>query len=164
MAIVTISDFSSGEYVMNIQGNKFVQTAIAIIAKQEAVILQNTFGKDLYDLFVINQTASTPDQRLTDLNNPVTVDYCNVKYSNFGLKDALLPIIYYSIVQKQMSMNSSAGDSSYSSETGANETSILHARYNEGINNLKIIQRYIMDNIDNYPEFSYRELRYVSPL
>lgn len=163
MSIVKTSDFV-GEY--KVSTSRFTELEV-FITKYEKYYLLRMFGKELYDLFIADLTAPTPQipqtARFTTIFEPFDSIPTFEPFLNIseGIKQMLVMFIYFHYVRESQSYNSIAGQVVNSNENATNVSTgfnIIDA-YNAAVDTYQNIQEYLLQDPTNYPEYqtSYSE-------
>lgn len=129
------------------------------IAKYEKKYLVDLLGSDLYDLFIADLTGSTPQvpqtARFLDIFNEIRLDKNGCVWFSEGIKKMLVQFIYFHFVRDLQFVNTTSGtrrtESQSSNLLGYNGYNLTES-YNEGVRNYNVIQDYILENSDTYPE------------
>ena len=156
MAYLKRSDFI-GNYRIS-ANNIELQKISEIIINAERTYLLRLFGIDIYNALLLTIDFGGQDpvpQEFVEVLNPISyIDSCGRLNYNDGLKSALAKVIYYVIHTDQIVNNSSLGDRNNTSEVsnGVNSMKTL-LLYNEGVRCLRVIQKYMLDNLDKYPNY-----------
>ena len=155
MAITQVSDFI-GEYKVSTKCHNDLQVYIDKFEKEYLIKL---LGCSLYDLFIADLTANTPQvpqaQRFINIFDAFCIDEdCDIVRSE-GIKQMLVQFIYFHYMRDQLNTKLVSGVARSLSETsdhiGYNGFNLIQS-YNEGISNAWAIQWYICENETDYPE------------
>lgn len=161
MAIVQIKDFLDNpvyDIAKTIQVDTQLSSLIDSIEKDK---LQDLLGCNLYDLFIADLTASTPQipqtQLFIDLFDEFCIDnnFCKRQKSQ-GIKDMLMAFIYFEWHRYNQNKSVANGIVLIDSENShlANLASTnIYDKYNRGIESYQAIQFFIQENITIYPDF-----------
>ncbi len=161
MAILTISDFENGRYIIPTQGQTAVDLGI-YIDRIEFEYLPLLFGKDLYDLFIADLAAPTAGEpteaRFVEVYNPFTKQPSDcVLAQSTGIVDMLKGLVYYHFIKDDTSRVTSVGIKLTTGDNSNNVTAIHHdilCRFNDSICTYQAIQWWMRDEDQaNYPEF-----------
>lgn len=165
MSIVQTSNFI-GQYT--IAEDCFTDMA-PYITKYEQFYLVRMLGAELYDLFIADLTATTPQvpqtQRFIDIFDPFEIDDEDCLRISEGIKTMLIQFIYFHFLRDQMNKPTTAGMIRTTSSLGKNlgyEGYNLVEAYNEGVKNYQEIQWFICDNDEDYPEENVQPLNFTS--
>lgn len=167
MSIVQTSDFSTGKYKLAI--NRFTSSDVeAFITQREREYLIKLLGAELYALFLedLSGTPSVPnDQRFTTIFNAGAWDYDTYNPTiSEGIKEMLKGVVYYHYVKDNSAYHTITGLVSNNNENSTPETNEKGAQYiillySRAMETYAAIQRYITENIDDYPEFNGTEIK-----
>jgi hypothetical protein len=121
----------------------------------EIISLQELFGVELYDLWVIGIAASDPIY--TKLRDAFTEQLdCGIILNSRGIKNILLGLVYFQYKTDgytQPTITANVKSKNENAENANLFTANIQSRYNESIETYKAIQGYICDNLDVYPTF-----------
>lgn len=150
---VTVGDFIN-KYKLTL--TDFNSTELeSYIERYETISLQELFGVELYDLWVIGIGSSDPIYEF--LRDPFTVQLDNGEILNSrGVDDVVLGIVYFywsRDIETQRSSNGSVQKKGENSENVSQWKANLQSRWDESIASYQAIQGYICDNMDVYPTF-----------
>lgn len=166
MSIIQASDFSSGQY--GIPQDKFTLLA-PYIAKYEREYLLHLLGSELYDLFIADLTAPTPQIPQAAIYlaifNKFNITSGGIWYQGEGIKEMLKQFIYFHWMRDAVYRKTTFGVTKSKAETGENNGYLgfnLEESYNHGVNNINSIQLYITDNMVNYPTFRGNFIDFIS--
>ena len=172
MAILQPSDFTDNpiyNIALTIQADAELETLIDDVEKNT---LQELLGCDLYNLFIADLSASTPQvpqtQIYLDIFNAFCFDHvlCGPQKSQ-GMKDLLMAFVYFEWhrynLNKSVSTGIVRGDSENSNIVLA-ESFGTYDKYNRAVSSYRSIQQYISDNSTNYPSFEGRRKMYNSAI
>jgi hypothetical protein len=164
MSLVLNTDFV-GEWKIS---QKCADELDAYILRYEKIYLVQLLGKELYDLFIADLDAGTPQQpttqRFIDIYNSFEQDESNCIVVSEGMRLMLIQLIYFHFVRDQAYFNSPVGTVhakvSASSDPGYNGYN-LTSSYNRGIENYRSIQWKILDESATYPEENTQHQRMI---
>lgn len=165
MAITQTSDFIN-EY--KIGKNCFNEQELeAYIVTYEKFYLLRMLGAELYDLFIADLTATTPQvpqtQRFIDIFDPFEIDDHGCIDISEGIKIMLIQFIYFHYLRDGHKFSTTIGivqpDPSIASQTPIFN---LIEMFNKGVINYCEIQDFILDNSDDYPEENGQPLQKAS--
>ncbi len=158
MSILTVNDFKTGEYYIPTKGVNQVADFEEYIDKYELTYLSKLFGKELYELFIADlaggSTPTTP--RFIFIFDPFLDQEHHCLYESKGIKEMLKGLLYFHYLRDRVSTVTTDGIQLTSSENAETMNGISHSlisRYNQGIETFKVIQHFMCDNPDIYPEF-----------
>ncbi len=165
MSIVQASDFA-GKYNIS-QNVHTVKDLDLYIERYEKVYLIDLLGCELYELFIADLTATTPQ---TSQNSPYTEifnefcidDECKIIKSE-GIKQMLIDFIYFEYVRDQNYKNTISG--TVKSNTEVSELvspTFLDTIFNEAIETYWAIQFFICENSIDYPTYNGQYKRKTS--
>jgi len=162
MAIVISSADFTGKFKLTV--NEFTISDLdSYIERYTVKFLIELFGKELYDLWSVDETMPPYDA----LTNPFAFQSsCSKVYESKGVKDMLMGAVYFhytrDIIQKQsidgMKRTVAENSTGISFAEGS-----LHTRWNEAIDTYEAIQAYILDNNVTYPEFNGIKQQVIIP-
>lgn len=165
MAILQTSDFASGQY--SIPQNQYSDLQ-NYINEYEKFYLVRLLGVALYDLFIADLTAPTPQTPQTApyqaIFNPFQFDEGNCIYISEGIKKMLIQFVYFHYIRENQVKKTISGNVIQVSEIAENKPfygNIIDA-YNKGVKNLMNIQWYIEDNSSVYTTFNGQAIHYTS--
>lgn len=169
MAILQISDFANGKYVIPVNPMQDTDLQTYINDVEKTYLLQ-MFGKELYDLFIADLTGSPSvpqSARFIKIFNAFDDQTNDVLTSSDGMKEMLKGFVYYIYLRDLVNRASTTGLKKVMSENSTNVNPNwydLNRRYNEAVQTYNVIQNY-MDLIDpnNYTEFKGVILNYNQP-
>lgn len=158
--ILTIEDFDFGQYEIALDPEQ-EQDLDRYIDEAESEYLPKLFGKDLYDLFVIDWNsppAGVPtDPRFGKVYEPLLEQNDCVMVQSLGMLDMLKGIVYYLFIRDQITRSTTLGVDSFLGENVEAKTAIQHdttRRFNTAIDTFETIQYYMHTfNSDDYPEY-----------
>ena len=163
MGLVQTTDFI-GEYKVS----QSVYGDLSLyIEKYEKHYLMNLMGADLYNLFVADLTATTPQvpqtQRFLDIYNSFDIDKDSCIRSSEGMVKMLVQFIYFHYVRDTNYEQTDSGVMRTVSEVSSilpyNGYNLIES-YNQGVKNYKEIQWFICDYTSVYPEENVQLLEY----
>ena len=172
MEILQPSDFTDNpiyNIALTIQADSELETLIDDVEKNT---LQELLGCDLYNLFIADLTASTPQVPqttiYTNIFNSFCFDHvlCGPQKSQ-GMKDLLMAFVYFEWhrynLNKSVSTGIVRGDSENSNMVLA-ESFGTYDKYNRAVSSYRSIQQYIYDNSTVYPTFEGRRKLFNSAI
>lgn len=164
MSIIRATDFT-GEYKIATDVYNSIDT---YITKYEKNILLHLLGADLYDLFIADLTAPTPQTPQTAIYtaifNPFQLDDGGLIVISEGIKTMLIQYIYFFILRDNLNIKTPTGTVNMQNEnsTAAKFTGFnLEESYNDSIDNFDAIQWFINDNLTDYPDYNGQHLSYI---
>lgn len=161
MSILKLTDFDQGRYKIPLNPVQGPDLQIQI-DYVENYYLKRMFGIELYDLFVIDLAAPTAgdptDPRFVKVFNPFDFQDTNeIIYSSEGIKEMLKGLTYFYYLRDLNKRTTTVGTTVAKSANSENVDALfanVTSRYNEGIDTLWTIQRYMVDfNSADYPEY-----------
>ena len=167
--ILKTDDFEYGRFKIPLDPTSEVNDFPQYLDRVEAEYLPQLFGVELYDLFVIDWNTAPvgepTDPRFIFIYN--AFDYQDDTHGllqSEGIKEMLQGFVYFLYVRDNITRITTEG---LKETTGSNSINVsgtrhdLVSRWNEAVENWKIIQ-YYMDQVDPdlYPEFKGIEQRY----
>ena len=160
MAILQESDFDSGRF--ELPTNTFQEDSFDdFIERVESEYLPQLFGVELYDLFIADLSAGTPqvpsDPRFLKVFNAFNDQTDDCLTQSKGMIVMLKGLVYYLCLRDRVSRITTDGIKVTKGENSDNVSGIGHSltsRYNESIETYQVIQNYML-NVDEvtYPEF-----------
>jgi hypothetical protein len=150
--LINTSDFV-GKYA--ISQNNFSKLN-EYITDYETKYLYDLLGKTLADLFIASVVNNQPvGASYLAIYNVIELEIGLKVERNEGMKNMLLGFIYFEYMRKSPIKNTITGNT-----INANENSTptfdcwgLTTRYNSSVNDYKIIQYYINQNLTDYPNY-----------
>lgn len=133
-------------------------TLDAYIAKYEEAYLMELMGVELFKLFKADVSAGVPQTApYQALFNKISADVDNYIVTSQGLKSMLLGFIWFEYVRITGYKHTGTGVVTGVNEISRNanlQSGFIYKRYNESINDYKVIQWYICDNSSTYPTYN----------
>lgn len=165
--ILNISDFSSGINI--IRHNGYQDTTLQwYIDKYERKYLIDLLGVTLYDLFVADISGGVPTTPIyTDIFEPIATVIQDENLVNRGMLEMLKGLVYFHYVRDDMFKQTPTGAKSVKSDnsTSVTLTSMnIQERFNDSVDDYKVIQEYIRENSVDYPTFLGKDLKYSLPI
>lgn len=126
------------------------------ITGHEKKYLVQLLGVELFDLFKDNLNNQVPQSaRFTSIFNPVFADHDDEVKQNRGMKEMLLGFIRWEFLRDQKLKNTSSGTFVNESELSrAADRNEIYRCYNDSVHDAQIIQWYIEENSEDYPEYN----------
>lgn len=139
------------------------------ITEYEPKYLDDLLGCDLAALFIADLDADGVPQTAIyqTIYNKLCVDFCGQEYKSSGIKDMLTKFIWFEYSRDIEADNSDVG---VQVSKGENQTKAdFYASkglkfYNEAVNNYLVIQYYICQNINDYPDYKGKTKDYIHSL
>lgn len=158
--IVSPADFTTGDILISQSEKKEIDLEV-IIPIVEKDVLQKMFGKELYDLFIVDfdaPTAGEPtDQRFKDVFNEFYIDEdFQPPLISEGIKRMLMRFIWADYVRDQPFQNTTVGMVRNQEENSSIATGSQFGwstKYNKAVHSYCAIQIFMIDDSDTYPEF-----------
>ncbi len=165
MSIVVTTDFTA-EYKVSKTSYDSLAT---YITKYEKHYLLRLLGADLYALFIADLTGTDPQVPQTaiylSIFNAFEEDESNCIRISEGIRTMLKQLIYFHYVRDTNYKKDVTGVVINNPENGVanpyNGYNLVES-YNQGVQNFKEIQWYILDNSTDYPEENVQELNFIS--
>ena len=159
--LITKSDFV-GVYAIPKTINDNID---AFINECEEQYLIDLLGVELYDLFKADLVNKIPQTNIyLTIYNKFTEAIGSFVYSSIGMKNMLLGYLYFEITRDNNTKNTSSGQVVNTVETSVRSgNAMLFKKHNDSIKTHKVIQTYILDNLDVYPTFKGIVKNYSSP-
>ena len=167
MTILITDNFKNGRF--KIPTNTYQETDLSqYIDNVESKYLIEMFGKELYDLFIIDlalPTAGEPtDPRFIKVFEPFTDQTDGCLTISKGIKVMLEGFTYFEYSRDLSPRLTTVGSKKATSENAIDAPVDLVSRYNQSIENYKVIQNYMLNiDPDTYPEFEGVNLDYNHP-
>ena len=167
--ILEIEDFDSGRYEIALDPSQEMDLQLYIDQVEEEYIVK-MFGKELYDLFILDWNAipvGVPtDVRFQKVYQPFTDQNNDVLIQSKGMVEMLKAFVYYRFVRDQITLSSTTGAVSFIGENVEAKNGIQHditTRYNDGVDTYKTIQ-YYMSTFEPtvYPEFKGIDINFAN--
>jgi len=161
MAILQESDFLNNPVYDIARTKQSLKELPALIDDVEKNELQQLLGCELYELFIADLTANTPQ---TPQNSPYTEifdPFCKNDYScgplvSKGIKDMLMAFVYFQWHSYNLNKSVAGGvvrvDAENSEQVTGNGFNI-YVKQNRGIATYQAIQQYICENLNTYPTY-----------
>jgi hypothetical protein len=157
---INVSDFT-GVYLLA-KDTYNVGEIQKYIDQFEKPYLSKLLGATLAQELIDDSGSGVPvDPLLLDIFNPFERDSGCKVLSSIGIVNYLLGCVYYEyVVAKRLSPSIVGGAAQNKVETAniATSRSEVFNRYNESMKSGKVIQEYILENIDDYPSFNGQKL------
>lgn len=138
----------------------------AYIEQYEESLLIQLLGKDLFELFKddVNVTTHKPETaKYLVIYEKLVLDWCGREWQSDGMKNMLLGLIYFEQSRDNRQKQSMAGLVQPKVETAdAASPTLVYTRYNDAVLTAKIIQQYILDNSEEYPDFNGQDFHEAS--
>lgn len=169
--ILTIDDFEFGRCKMALDPEQELGLN-DYIDKVELEYLPKLFGKDLYDLFVIDWNAvpagapTTP--RFSQVYNEFTEQNDCVMIQSIGIFDMLKGFVYYLFLRDDVTRSTTLGLERMVGENVESVSAIHHditSRYNESVDTFKTIQYYMncySPKTLEYPEYKGVDIEFAN--
>ena len=162
--ILIPDDFSSGEY--KVPQNCF-DSIQDYLDKYEKQYLTRVLGADLYDLFIADLVSGVPQTAIyLSLFDEFRIDDDRCIRIYEGMKEMLKQFCYYHIIRDLGVKKGIGGVGKYNSEvsdTGYKGFNINEA-YNEGVDNVGVLQWFICENDADYPTYNGDYFKYSSSI
>jgi hypothetical protein len=165
MAFIEASDFKGKYKLAQDPSNQTITTNV--IAEMRDTLIRKIYGAVMGDQVITYVDANfTPSNPLLDtVINPFALDletYCCDKeesmIESIGLKNVLLGFIYYQrACDMKLQMQSVGGEIRPKTENSTNDMlpeAKMIQRYNDSVKSIRSIQRFIRDNISDYPDYN----------
>lgn len=154
MPSITAPNDYIGQYVISNSTIKELKIQ-ACIDSVETTILCELFGVDFKD--IVLQGVVDLDPIYEKLFNSFNYqDSCDRIWVSKGVKEMLLGFVYFQWYATHQSSETINGMRNKESENSSQTTSIqanTEQRYNEAVKTYRAIQAYIVDHLEDYPEF-----------
>jgi hypothetical protein len=158
--ILHLADFETGRTKIALNPEQEIDL-LEYIDKVEMEYLPLLFGKELYDLFVVDWDVllGVPTSpRFIVVYEPFTFQDGMVMIQSKGMKVMLKEIVYYLYVRDVVSRQSTVGLEVVIGENTENVSAIKHdvtSVYNDGIDTFDTIQYYMKKyDSEEYPEYN----------
>ena len=169
--ILSIEDFETGRYKIALDPEQETDLD-EYIDKVEDEYLPKLFGKELYDLFVIDwntiPVGVPTDARFSMVYDAFVEQNDNVLIQSLGIKEMLKGFVYYLFLRDDVTRSTTLGLEKMVGENVQSVTAIQHditSRYNEGVDTFTTIQYYIdffTPKAFEYPEFKGVQIPYAN--
>jgi hypothetical protein len=163
--ILDIDDFEFGQFEIALDPEQEADLE-TYIDDVEAEYLPKLFGKELYDLFVVDWNTApvgTPTApRFSMVYDPFVEQNDCVMIQSKGMVEMLKGFVYYLFIRDQITRSTTMGVDSFLGENVEAKTAIQHdttRRYNDGVDTFKTIQYYM--STFNPKDFTYPEYKGV---
>jgi len=157
--ILKISDFETGRTKIALNPEQEIDL-MEYIDKAEREYLPLLFGKELYDLFVVDWDVllGVPTSpRFIVVYEPFTFQGDLLMLQSLGIKTMLKDFVYYLYVRDIVTRQSTVGLEVVVGENTGNVSAIKHDVtniYNDGVDTFDTIQYYMKSyNTNEYPEY-----------
>jgi hypothetical protein len=166
--ILNLSDFQNGRTKIALNPTQEIDLEEYII-KVENEYLPKMFGKELYDLFVVDWDVllGVPTSpRFIVVYEPFTFQDDLLMLQSLGIKTMLKDFVYYLYVRDIVTRQSTVGLEVVVGENTGNVSAIKHDVtniYNDGVDTFDTIQYYMKSyNTDDYPEYNGVMINFAS--
>lgn len=156
MSIVLTTDFTDE---FNVSKTLKTDKLQAYIDRYEKHYLIQLLGAELYDLFIADLTATSPQvpqsTRFLDIFNEFSIDDNDCVRRSEGMRVMLKQFIYFHFVRDSSRFKTSVGVVQNQGDVSTNtpyDGYNLVESYNQGVTNATEIQWFICDNDEDYPE------------
>ena len=165
--ILDISDFSSGENQINHNG--YASNNLQwYIDKYEREYLIDLLGVTLYNLFIADLSGGVPQSAIyTEIFEPIATVIDSKNLVNRGMKEMLKGFVYFHYVRDDMFKQTPTGAKASKSDNSTNVTLTslnIQGRFNDSVDDFRVIQEYIKENETDYPTFLGVDLDYSLPI
>lgn len=137
----------------------------AYIARYEKKHLRKLLGVELYDLFetdVTDNGVNNLTARFDAIYDPIIQDDGDDVIENNGMKQMVLGLVWFDFVREFKIKITHEGAVVNDEEVAQNvDSAFMYQRYNEAVEDWKVIQWYIDDNSSTYPEYNGQELKFA---
>ena len=159
--LITKSDFV-GQFAIPKTVNDNIDSFILDYEEQYLIDL---LGVELFDLFQADLVNRIPQTNIyLAIYNKFTEAIGSFVYSSIGMKNMVLGYLYFEITRDNNTKNTSSGQVNNVIETSVRSgNAMLFKKHNDSIKTHKVIQTYILDNLDVYPTFKGIIKNYSSP-
>lgn len=170
MSITKIEDYKNR---FAISQNKFTTVKLAeYIYFYEKKYLIDLFGKELYDLFILDlDTNGNPQsQRFIDIFEEIYLDPntgFNYPRQSLGIKEMLKGFIYFEYTRKQGQQNTIIGNQTATAENSERVpfyASLMIESYNEAVLSYETIRSVLIEEKTTiYPEYNGTKKEFITP-
>lgn len=165
MSILQTSDFK-GEF--KISSTVYTELTSEIETYEKFYLLR-MLGADLYNLFIADLTATTPQvpqtARFIALFDSFDIDDGSCLRTSEGIKQMLVQFVYFHFIRESNYEQTDSGVMRTVSEVSGilpyNGFNLVES-YNKGIDNYNEIQWFILDDPTTYPEENIQLLSFTS--
>jgi hypothetical protein len=154
--ITTLSDYI---YPYNISTNNSTESELLkVMQEQEPLLLKKILGVELAKLYLLDVAKDLVDreERFIVLDSEIVVTTrCGKEYFNSGVNKMLVKFIFAIYISQNSVKKTIAGNVKNNFENSthvSNRLQIVEA-YNSAVLDSKVIQTYICDDLDLYPEY-----------
>jgi hypothetical protein len=167
--LITSSDFA-GEYLVSTTAQTVGQFT-ALQTKVENKWLNDLLGTTIAPLLLANAAGNNGipnDPEYLAIYNEIRLPECHgfENYSS-GMKEMLISMVWFEWFKGAPFTGTTVGqrlqETTNSKPVGGNSF-LFTTRYNLSINNYKVIQKYIHQNLADYPDYSTLQKHYLTQL
>lgn len=163
-AVITITSDYINDYLIPVSSSStgYLQE---YLNSTETEFLYKLFGKTMADAFIADVVSGVPvDPLYLALYNPIVLDECYEENYSTGMKEMLKAFTYYRWFRRVPNIGSRTGQKVHTQTNSQNAkpASIYLAKvYNKAVANYKVIQQYIRENEDVYPDYDGQNINFV---
>lgn len=160
MIILQLSDFTGFWAIAT--SNKTEPDLQEAIDTYERLYLETLLGKELAGLLIADLEDGVPQ---TQIYKNIFDPFINTKgCQSKGIKAILKGFVYYHYVPETQVFHSQSGVGINEVDTTAvqspeNATRMGEKRWNDALESYEVIQKYIVDNISEYPSYDGKKLK-----
>lgn len=165
--IITIVDFEKG--LLKIPTSTYQENDLqAYIDRYEKKYLIDLLGINLYDLFISDLIGGFPTSpEFLKIFLPITEEVNGCDIFSEGMKPTIAGLIYFHYVRDNITRLTTGGAKRTTSDNSENIQALsanIGMRWNESVESYRAIQRYIYENLSDYPTFKGVRIQYTVPL
>lgn len=165
--IINIADFETG--IFKIPTSTYQENDLqSYIDRYEKRYLTELLGVNLYDLFVADLVAGVPvTAEYVKIFNPISEEVNGCDIFSEGMKFTICGLIYFHYVRDNITRLTTGGAKRTTSDNSENIQALsanIGMRWNESVESYRAIQRYIHENLSDYPTFKGVRIQYTIPL
>lgn len=164
--ILSISDFENGIYKIPVNPSQEVDLETAIKDAQNKY-LPKLFGVELYNLFLADLALPTVGEptapRFVAIFEPLLEKVGDFTFQSEGIKEMLKGFTYFHNIRELPTEVTTTGIKKTESDNSTNATAVNHdvaRRYNDAVSIFKVIQCFIEEKEEVYPEFDGSDINY----
>lgn len=164
LPITTYKDYEKGRYKCPFSSITLVDFT-DYINSTERQVLDELLGCELATAFVADLTNGQPsEQRFINLFQPICLSFCGTQYRSEGVKEMIQGFVFWGYTRE---LETCATMQGVQVSNGENQqkadflTGKAFRVYNTSISAYLVIQEYIKQNIQDYPEFDGQPKEYL---
>jgi hypothetical protein len=165
--ILDTEDFAEGRNKVSFNGYQ-AENLQWYIDKYEREYLIDVLGVQLYDLFITDLSGGVPVTPIyTAIFESIATVVDERNLVNRGMKEMLKGFVFFHYVRDDMFKQTPTGAKSSKSDNSMNVTLTslnIQGRFNDSVDDSRVIQEYIKDNETDYPTYLGCEIDYSLPI